>query len=207
MLIPLRTIHDKYGLKVNGVLHIGAHYGEELSYYDILSYRPVWWIEAEVASFKVLKEHVKSYNDQHCINACVADEVKPVTFHTANNGQSSSILELGTHAQEHPDVVYTGSDTMIATTVDILADKKAIGQANFMNLDIQGAELMALKGAVNYLKNVDYIYSEVNEKELYKGCVQLPELDEWLKEQGFELVELSWTQHGWGDGFWVRNDG
>ncbi len=33
---------------------------------------------------------------------------------------------------------------------------------NFLNLDIQGAELKALKSMGDYLNNVDYIYTEVN---------------------------------------------
>ena len=31
MLIPLTYLFRKYNLKINGVVHVGAHYGEELS--------------------------------------------------------------------------------------------------------------------------------------------------------------------------------
>ena len=41
---------------------------------------------------------------------------------------------------------------------------------NFLNLDIQGAELKALKSLQDYLHKVDYIYTEVNVDYLYVDC-------------------------------------
>ena len=52
---------------------------------------------------------------------------------------------------------------------------------------------------------IDYIYAEVNTKELYAGCAQLPELDAWLDARGFKRVEISMTGWGWGDALYVRN--
>ena len=37
-------------------------------------------------------------------NVVITD--KDVVFNVSNNGQSSSVLEFGTHSQEHPEVVY-----------------------------------------------------------------------------------------------------
>ena len=71
-------------------------------------------------------------------------------------------------------------------------------------MDIQGAELLALKGSSDTLKNIDYVYLEVNEKELYTGCGLLSEVDEYLKEKGFTRVEINMTPHGWGDAFYTR---
>ena len=59
---------------------------------------------------------------------------------------------------------------------------------NFLNLDIQWAELMALKGFGNFINDFDYIYTEVNIDELYEKCVLLGELDEYLKKS--DLVEF-----------------
>lgn len=204
MLIPLESLISKYDLKVTGVLHVGGHHGEEAQAYNKVGFGPVYWVEAELKSFQVLQRNIRRYGNQFAINAVVTDEEKEVTFHHANNGQSSSLLEFGTHSKEHPDVVFTGSTTYDATTIHNLFEEGLIGECNFMNLDIQGAELLALQGAGDYLDSVDYIYSEVNQKELYKGCVQLPELDRWLRDRGFTRREIQMTVHGWGDAFYVR---
>ena len=66
--------------------------------------------------------------------------------------------------------------------------------------------MLALKGGRWYLENVDYIYSEVNRKELYVGCAIISDLDNYLRELGFKRVQVEWTQHGWGDALWIRQD-
>ena len=76
---------------------------------------------------------------------------------------------------------------------------------NFLNLDIQGAELKALKGMEEYLDKVDYIYTEVNEDYVYKGCALVSELDEFLGKYGFTRVETSWAGNcKWGDAFYIK---
>lgn len=75
---------------------------------------------------------------------------------------------------------------------------------NFWNFDIQGAELLALKGADKYIKNVDAIYLEVNEKELYKNCGLIHEIDAFLSNYGFTREITFMTPHGWGDALYVK---
>ncbi len=203
MLISLQEIHRKYNMKVDGVLHIGGHHGEESTDYRQLKYSPVYWVEADPTSVPILKAKVGRYG-HHVVQALVSDKPGEIKFNIANNGQSSSILEFKTHSKEHPDVVFTGSELIDATTVDDLLAENRISRCNFMNLDIQGAELMALRGAEDYLQTVNYIYCEVNKKELYKGCAMLHELDAFLYDRGFERVELEMTVHGWGDALYRR---
>ena len=42
-----------------------------------------------------------------------------------------------------------------------------------MNLDIQEAELLALKGSDKILNYIDAIYTEVNLDEIYLNCAKL----------------------------------
>lgn len=75
----------------------------------------------------------------------------------------------------------------------------------FCNLDIQGAELLALKGFGQELEKVEAIYCEVNIKELYENCSQIDELDEFLFAQGLVRVDQEMTRHGWGDALYIRS--
>ena len=76
---------------------------------------------------------------------------------------------------------------------------------DFWNFDIQGAELMALKGASKYLPNAKVLYLEVNEKELYKGCVLIGEIDTFLSQYNFKRVITNITVHGWGDAVYIKS--
>jgi hypothetical protein len=76
---------------------------------------------------------------------------------------------------------------------------------NFINLDIQGVELPAIQSLGLLIQKVDYIYVEVNRKEVYVGCTKVADLDRHLSDQGFERVTTRWYfMQGWGDALYVR---
>jgi FkbM family methyltransferase len=205
MLIPFSTLAKKYDFTPSGgVLHVGAHEGEEADDYDAIGFNPVYWVEADHETAHVLERNVGKRPGHHVIASLLADEERIVTFHQANNGQSSSILELGTHATEHPDVVYVGEQERHATTVDALLEFDLIERCAFLNLDVQGAELLVLKGATEFLSTVDFIYAEVNKRKLYKDCALIGDIDHYVGMLGFVRAETAWTRHGWGDALYVR---
>ena len=77
---------------------------------------------------------------------------------------------------------------------------------NFITLDIQGAELKALKGMEEYLPHIKYVYTEVNSNYVYENCTLVSELDEYLSKFAFKRVETSWHQAEWGDAFYIKID-
>ena len=92
------------------------------------------------------------------------------------------------------------------TTLDTFAKVKDLDTSlyNFWNLDIQGAELLAMRGGKEWIKHADVVYIEVNVAELYKGCALLPDIDAFLGEEGFDRVLTDITEYKWGDALYVR---
>jgi hypothetical protein len=78
------------------------------------------------------------------------------------------------------------------------------GKYNFINIDVQGYELEVFKGGSEYLNHIDYVMTEVNRDEVYKGCPRIEELDEYLGTYGFERVESTWDGGTWGDALYVK---
>lgn len=204
MLIDLKQLVQKYNLRIKGVLHIGAHQLEEKDIYKSLSIDKVIWFEAN----HELVYYIKSkFPNEVIYPFAICDEDNcSKEFIVTNNYQSSSLLELNTHKIEHPWVVEMKRIHVQTKRLDSFVKEFNIDMScyNFLNMDIQGAELLALKGSSDTLKNIDYVYLEVNEKELYTGCGLLSEVDEYLKEKGFTRVEINMTPHGWGDAFYTR---
>ena len=64
----------------------------------------------------------------------------------------------------------------------------------------------ALKGMPNQLKIAEYIYLEVNFEEVYLGCSQIKDIDNFLFKFGFVRVGLRKTNKGWGDAIYSKND-
>jgi FkbM family methyltransferase len=207
MLIHSETIIQKlssYGINITGAFHIGAHDCEELGFYHRLNLTndDIVWIEA--IPRKVEEAHIR--NIPNVFQTVITDkDDEDVVFHVSNNVQSSSVLELGTHAQEHPQVYYTEELTLKTITISSFFERNGIDpiKYNFWNFDIQGAELMALKGATKYIEYAKAIYLEVNEKELYKGCGLIGDIDAFLAEYHFTRVLTNMTSHGWGDALYI----
>jgi FkbM family methyltransferase len=197
----------KHNIKCTGALHIGAHECEELGFYDQLgiSRTNIVWIDA-------IDAKVKQATDRGIPNvfkAVITDKDNDtVKFNHTNNGQSSSILEFGTHATEHPDIKMIHSTQETTITLDTFLKEKQIDPTlyDFWNFDIQGAELMALKGGIQALQYAKVLYLEVNVNELYKGCALIGEIDEFLKGYGFTRVITDMTQYGWGDAVYLKSN-
>lgn len=209
MLIGLDEITQvikENGIQINGAFHIGAHDCEELSFYSGLGIvqENVVWIDGMLSKV----QEAQARGIPNVFNAVITDQDDAaVSFNVSNNIQSSSVLEFGTHSQEHPWVVYIGKIPMRSITVDTFFARNEIDPAkyDFWNFDIQGAELMALKGATNAIQYVKAIYLEVNVRELYKNCGLITDIDEYLAQHNFKRVLTNITQWGWGDALYIRN--
>lgn len=208
MLIPFHDLARTHNIQLHDVLHIGANEGQEAAEYRRLGAHRVIWVEAIPEVHRKLLGHLRTFHNHIGLLACVSDKTgEKVTFNIASNqGQSSSMLEFGTHATEHPNVTFTEKLELETITVeDLLIENKIdLDFGTFLNIDLQGAELLALKGMECLMSRVDYCYLEVNEKELYQGCPLVGELDEWLTHHGFEGHETKMTNWAWGDKFYKR---
>ena len=209
MLIAPSFLAAQWRLAPETIVHVGGHHAEEFDDYLSLDWgsRGVLWVEAMEDASAVIRERIKGRGEQRVVTAVVWSESGArVDFHETSNGQSSSVLDLHDHSLHYPDIVVTRSQERVTSTLEELIDWQAMPQIGLLNLDIQGAELHALKGLGDKIKRVQAIYSEVNVEELYAGCPLLADLDQWLSDRGFTRLALELTPQGWGDGFWLRND-
>lgn len=204
MLIDFRTLFPKYDLTFHGVLHVGANTGEEAPVYEELGIHKQIWIEANPEIFLKLKSNISKYPHAIAYNYCIGDEDKDVILHVSNNGsQSSSVLKLGTHRIEHPDVYYIADIDVPMRRIDGLGLELA--NVDLLNIDVQGFELNVLRGMGAALNQFKAVYIEINKSEVYEGCAQVEDLDEYLKPFGFIRVETHWARNKtWGDGFYIK---
>ena len=147
MLISLHELVRKYNIQFKGILHVGAHECEEMKdYYHYITGDKILWVEAMQDKVDLCKAIYPAINIEQAV---ISDKIEKITFKISNNGQSSSILDFGLHSHFHPEVVFVNS---IETETKLLKDVicKYDIDYNFINLDIQGAELKALNQ-----KNID----------------------------------------------------
>lgn len=207
MLISFTNLHNKYKLKIRGIVHIGAHYGEEIQEYVDNGIQKITVFEPLSKNFEVLSQRLQNVNaDIEGYQVALGSKKGTATMYlSSNESQSSSILKPKQHLELHPDVSFVGMEEVEVS----LLDDYDIGDANFINIDVQGYELEVFKGGKKTLENIDYIYCEVNRDEVYEGAPMVEELDEFLGTYGFERVETHWpeTYYTWGDALYIKNGG
>lgn len=204
MIIPFEALMSHITKPVHGILHIGAHLCEELELYKKYLCDNIIWIEADP---KTCRRAEEMHPEQVILNYLVTDENDVfMNFNVANNNESSSILKFGTHKIYHTNVVYIGEKILRSKRIDAIYEKHTISDkyANFLNIDIQGVELLALKSMGNLLNNFDYVYLEVNTEEVYENCCLLEDIKGYLGKFGFEMKLISMTVANWGDAFFVK---
>lgn len=177
--------------KCNGIIHVGANIGQEAPKYAALK-KSVIWIEAEPSIYKTLNSRIAKYNNQQCINALITNKNnQEYIFRIASNkGGSSSIFEFDEYVKcLYPNLnLETKQISLSSKTLDTVLHENGINAEfyDFLLLDIQGAELLALMGAENYLNNnCKYIYTEVSTKQIYKNAVLYSELKQYLNSKNF----------------------
>lgn len=200
----VKEILSSNNIDIRGCFHIGAHECEEINVYNRLGIKPenIVWIDAIPSKVAEAKQR----GIPNVYNAVITDKNdEEVTFNISNNVQSSSVLEFGTHSQEHPSVVYVDKIKQKSITIDTFFERNNLDSANydFWNFDIQGAELMALQGGIESIKHVKALYLEVNERELYKKCGLITDIDNFLSKYNFKRVVTRMTCHGWGDALYI----
>jgi FkbM family methyltransferase len=192
----------KHQKNASGILHLGAHTGQERATYIALG-KPVVWVEANPEIFKLLQSNIAPIPDQTALCALLGEnDGAHLEFHISNNtqGVSSSIYPFGKYATGEKslwpelDLKMVSSMTLPTARLDTLLDTNDIQPEDydFWILDLQGSEMHALAGAERCLKYCNSLLIEVSDLEIYCGAPLYKDLKHYLSAKGFSP---SWEPH------------
>jgi len=107
-----------------------------------------------------------------------------------------------------------------------LDDVPEVRGADYLKIDVQGAELEVLKGAVQVLRDILVVQAEVEFVPIYRGQPLFADVDQFLRSQGFqfhrfvnvegrrvrsepagELGPAEWSQTLWADAVYIQDMG
>jgi FkbM family methyltransferase len=205
MILNLDYLQRKYGMNFKGVIHIGAHYGEEFTDYKRLNIPKVSYFEPVKKTFEILKTKVG--DGANLFNYALGDDNREIEMYIEESDRlgASSILKPNTTLITEQKFNY-GEVVQMKRLDDVDFD---FSDYNFINIDVQGYEFEVLKGSVKTLEHIDYIICEINriipEKAMvYENCVDVSIISEFLSKFGFKLVEVDWAGISWGDGLYIK---
>lgn len=234
MLINLGEQLIKYNINPNGIIHVGAHWAEENDEYKSYGITHFIYIEPCKEAFAIMKEKVsfdnatepyerngilqyhfgafstetkvgRAWSLYNC--ACGIEEKEMIMYVSHDNqGQSNSLLEPHLHLDQHKEIVFNDAEVVKVVKLDTLMNEfSSLKIHNILAIDVQGFEGEVLKGAIETLKNIDVVYTEVNRGETYRNNALIEEIDELLSD--FTRVETYWPSPSWtwGDAIFISN--
>ena len=210
-----RSVLDQYGNRARGILHLGAHLGQEAPAYARLG-KPVVWVEGIPAICDELARRIAAHPQQRALCGLLDEaDGRQRRLHLSNNAQgvSSSLFEFGPYGSGAQSLwpalnLEMVSSLLLATiTVDTLlaANGVDVRAHDFWVVDLQGAELLALKGATGSLEHCGALLIETSQVPVYDGGVLWEELRDWLQSRGFVPLWRPALPHD--DVLFVRNAG
>lgn len=213
MLENINKVQKKIDFDITGIIHIGAGSGAELRNYCKLNTKNFLMIEPDPLSYKklVLRKLYYSFfykKNIKTINCLITDEVKNNhLFNIMNIKDCNSIYNFHLHSKFYPSIYLKKTIKMKSETLNnLFRDDNNLKDYNFINIDIQGAELLAFKGASKILSKIQGIYTEINFQELYKNCAMVDEIDNYLAIYGFKRVYTNTDLHpSWGDALYLKH--
>ncbi len=198
---------DHFAIKPSGALHVGAHNGNEIKSYRKRNITPVVFVEANPDLPFGSRNRFASDPDVTVIEAAASDREGTATFNITSMDQSSSLLDLKDHAKLYPKIRVDQQITVRTGELDHLLAEHGIDPSaiNFIAMDIQGAELMALHGAQKTLEHIEALQIEINYSQLYEGCALIGEIDAFLGKFKFIRIK-TYTPYSeeWGDALYVK---
>ncbi len=199
MLIDISKMH----LHVSGVIHVGAHWGQEYNTYIKMGMDKIIFVEPATDAYNKLQDLFRYNTSVKLIHAaCGAKLGKAVlNIERQNQGQSNSILEMGTHLQQHPGIHFTEREEIDVIPLDLLWEEGY----DMLVMDTQGFEMEVIRGGLKVLHKFKYIYTEVNFSEVYKGCARIEDMDAVLDAAGFSRIAIK-KMGGWGDALYIKKN-
>lgn len=200
---------------------IGACEGESsIRYSNLFPNATIYTFEPLPSNFELVKNNIANYKKEriHPLQLCLSDTIGETTFHVSSGNpdnsdesnwnygnKSSSILAPAKTKEVHSWLKFEEAITVQTSTLKQFCTDKNIAIIDFIHMDVQGAELMVLKGAKDFINHINMIWLEVEAVELYKGQPLKHDIENFMKQNSFlKLEDTVYTTAG--DQFWARKE-
>jgi len=196
--------------KIDNILHIGACLGEEISFYQRLQPKKIYWFEPNPKLFEQLNKNVTKQDFTSIVFPYAVSSKKGtaefniIENETKTNPGCSSLQNLKIHAELYQDI--TKVDTCIVNTINIdefLSENNLESNFDLISLDTQGHDFEILSSS-ELIFNAKVIVIETAKVELYEGQKVDTEIDALLEAKGYYKNYYHSFHSTWGDSLYLK---
>jgi FkbM family methyltransferase len=171
----LPAIMAEHNVTPVGVLHVGAHHGEEQGAYVAAGFQRIVWMEPNAELAQSLRERGLTV-----IEAAAGSVPGEATFYVTELSFWSSLLKPKSRAHD-------------TVTVPVVRIDSLDHGCNVLVVDAQGSEPDVIASA--NLHDFDLAVIETGTQQEYEGQVSFEPIDAVMEATGFTLVGEFWHQH------------
>jgi len=113
----------------------------------------------------------------------------PVNDDWDYGNKSSSLLPPGRTHEVSPWLKFEEAIVVETLRLDTFCSSHSIASIDLAYIDVQGAELLVLEGAGEYLDRIGMIWMEVEAIELYAGQPLQDDVERFMQAQGFRRLK------------------
>lgn len=198
------------------IFDVGAHCGETAkTYTSIFPQATIYSFEPFDESFTELVAVASNHQLIKAYCLAISDVAGSKKFYVNQKSYTNSLLPRPRNLRRYyPSNAETVREIEVeTTTLDKFCQESSISKINILKMDIQGGELLALKGATSLLSQgcIDLIYTEAMFIPHYENCVLFHELSDFLSKYKYSLYDLFLVAHGsngqlrYGDAIFLSN--
>lgn len=208
------------GRDVQTVFDIGAYHGEwTTTYRGLFPAAQVYAFEPFPESRKVLNEAFAGESNVTIVAAAMGDAEGERSFYVNQHAATNSLLRVDERTDaslvSHELLTLQAELTVPVKTIDGFCQERGISRLNLLKIDVQGAEVMVLRGGADMLrrKAIDLIYTELQIMHHYQNQSHYFEVCDYLYRTGYDLYGLynlavsSVGRFGWADAIFMPRSG
>ena len=105
--------------------------------------------------------------------------------------KSSSLLPPANHMELAGFIRFDNKIKVETVTLKSFCQANDINVIDFLHMDVQGAELMVLQGAGDFISKIKTIWLEVSKVDLYKDQPLVGDVQKFMKKNNFVLFKVS----------------
>ena len=197
-------------------LDVGSLDGEVSRHFRSLFPRSrICAFECNPAALETCRRTLGGLDRAQLVEAAVCDSDGEVEFHPIDPGRTRTphpdgnigASSLFLAAPGYPHERYAQSTIRVPSLrLDTWAAGAGISAVDLLWMDVQGAELLVLRGMGGLLSSVRIIHTEVEFKPMYEGQPLFSEVDTFLREAGFVRRATMYRDDWFGNLVYVRGD-
>ncbi|MBI5345787.1 MAG: FkbM family methyltransferase [Chlamydiae bacterium] len=186
------------------VFEAGGCYEDTVNFLNTWPKAKIISFEPNPESFKKLTKSTLGLSNVFCYNIALNNVNRKAILNVCcDENRTSSLLEPSEMIKD----AYKWLKVEVPCVVlEDWCKEKKVDHLDFMCLNLEGMELLALESSSKILKTVKVIYTKTNFQEFRKGMAQYADLKTFLEKSGFKLLSHWYKENFQGEAIFVKKE-